>query len=242
MEIDEIKNEMNKIKWWHKIDLGNGIITPGKVETFQKLKRIGMPENLKGKTVLDVGTFNGFYSFEAEKRGAKRVLATDSFMWQKEETGARKGFNFAKKVLNSQIEEKEIDILDISPEKIGTFDLVLFLGVLYHMRHPLLALEKVASVTNEMAIIETETDMVEFDRPAIAFYPDKEFEDGPSTWVGPNIQAIEAMLKVAGFKKTKVYQQTPMNFRVTGIKGKNPSGYPPSQHIPSNRVTIHAWK
>ena len=165
--------EVRQTKWHHKIDLGNGVITPGKVDNFSKLPRLGLPESLEGKTVLDIGTWDGFYSFECEKRGASRVLATDSFVWRSSKD-AKDGFDLAKKILKSRVEEKFIDILDITPEKVGMFDIVLCLGVLYHMRHPLLSLEKVSSVTKEMAIIETTTDMLDIQRPAMAFYPTTE--------------------------------------------------------------------
>jgi len=104
-----------------------------------------MPENLAGKTVLDVGAWDGFFSFESERRRAERVLATDSFCWSGE-GGTKAGFELARKVLNSKVEDVEMDVLDLSPENIGTFDIVLFLGVLYHMRRPLLALERPGEV------------------------------------------------------------------------------------------------
>ena len=95
MEISDIKKKVEEIKWFHSIDLGNGIITPGQVKTFQKVKTIGIPENLEGKTVLDIGAWDGYFSFEAEKRGAKRVLATDSFIWSGEGWSSKKGFELA---------------------------------------------------------------------------------------------------------------------------------------------------
>ena len=180
MEISDIKKKVEEIKWFHSIDLGNGIITPGQVKTFQKVKTIGIPENLEGKTVLDIGAWDGYFSFEAEKRGAKRVLATDSFIWSREGWSSKKGFELARTVLNSKVEDKLISVYDISPENVGTFDIVLFLGVLYHLKHPLLALERVFSVTKELAIIETVCDMLDYHKPALAFYPNNELMDDSS--------------------------------------------------------------
>lgn len=234
--------KINQINWWHKINLGNGIVTPGRCDTFSALSRLGLPENLKGKTVLDIGTWDGFYSFECEKRGASRVLSTDSVVWMAKGWGSKEGFDLAKKVLNSRVEEKLIDILEISPEKVGTFDIVLFLGVLYHMRHPLLALEKVYNVTKEMAIIETATDMLDIQRPAMAFYPTTEFNDGITTWAGLNPACIEAMLKVAGFRKVKLQFSTPIGYRKQGVDGFNDPDVPLSERILTNRVVFHAWK
>ena len=230
------------IKWRHKIDLGNGTITDGKVDNFSKLLRLGIPESLKGKTVLDIGCWDGFYSFECEKRGASRILATDSFVWLGKGFPSKDGFDFAKKVLKSKVEEKIIDILDIAPEKVGMFDVVLFLGVLYHMRHPLLALEKVFSVTKEMAIIETVTDMLDIQRPAMAFYPTTEFNSGKTTWSGLNPACIEAMLKVVGFRKVKLHSSMPIGYRQQGARGVNNPDLPLSERILTNRVVFHAWK
>ena len=79
-------------------------------------------------TVLDIGSWDGFFAFEAERRGASRVLATDSFCWNGDGWGTKDG-SIARKVFNSKVEDLEIDVLELSPEKVGTFDLVLCLGV-----------------------------------------------------------------------------------------------------------------
>ena len=86
-------------------------------------------------------------------------------------------------------------MLDHSPETADVFDLVLFLGVLYHMRHPLQALERVYSVTGKQLILETHLDMLDFDRPAMAFYPGDELNGDPSSWRGPNVAAVALMLE-----------------------------------------------
>jgi tRNA (mo5U34)-methyltransferase len=147
--IEELKKQVQRIKWHHRIDLGNGIITPGVDNSLKKLQRLGFPQSFAGKTVLDVGAWDGYFSFEAERRGAVRVLATDSFCWGQGGVATKEGFELARQVLCSKVEDLNIDVLELSPERIGTFDVVLFLGVLYHMRHPLLALEHVASVCKD---------------------------------------------------------------------------------------------
>src|SRR5213596_771241 len=78
----ELRKEVEKINWWHKIDFGNGVITPGIDITPEKLKWIQMSQNLAGKSVLDIGAWDGFFSFEAERRGASRVVATDYYAWR----------------------------------------------------------------------------------------------------------------------------------------------------------------
>ena len=142
MDVEELKREVSKIRWWHKIDLGHEVITPGIIDTSIKLETLQIAENLRGKTVLDIGAWDGFYSFEAERRGARRVLAADSYCWGGNGWGTKKGFDLARKTLGSKVESLEIDVMDLTPEKVGTFDLVLFLGVLYHMRYPLQVLDE----------------------------------------------------------------------------------------------------
>jgi len=171
--------EINKYPWFHRINLGNGIITPGACDTFGNLQRICLPPRLDGMTVLDIGANDGFYSFEAERRGAKKVLATDlPGHWATNGFEDLKGkFMLARAVLNSRVDDMDIDVYDLSPEKVGVFDLVLFLGVLYHLKHPLLALEKIYNVAGKMLIMETHVDMLNYPRPAAAFYPEAELNN-----------------------------------------------------------------
>jgi tRNA (mo5U34)-methyltransferase len=203
----ELKAKVDAIQWWHSIDLGDGIRTPGMNDTPRRLPLIGLPDDLSGVTVIDIGAWDGFYSFEAERRGATRVLATDSFCWGGGGWGTKAGFDLAHAVLGSKVESKNIDVLELSPEIVGTFDLVLFLGVLYHMRHPLLALERVFSVTARQAIIETHVELMTEGRPAMVFYPGGELLGDQTNWWGPNPAAVEAMLKSVGFLEVKLFAQ-----------------------------------
>ena len=124
---DTLRLEVERVKWWHTIDLGNGIVTPGIDPTPQRLAEIRMPEDLTGRTVLDVGAWDGFFSFEAERRGASRVLATDSFCWDGGGWGTKAGFDLARRARQPNVEDKWIEVLDLSPETVGVFDVVLFL-------------------------------------------------------------------------------------------------------------------
>lgn len=221
---EDLQAEISKIKHWHHcIDLGKGVFTKGGKEgkfcwKMQNWILQGFPENLKEKTVLDIGAWDGFYSFEAEKRGAKRVLATDSFVWENRELyglnkdfwrdfgAGKQGFELARHILNSEVEDLNIDILDITPEKIGTFDVVLFLGVLYHMKYPLLALEKVANVTKKLLILETHIHplLSLINKPIMMFYPNNELSKDVTNWCGPNIAMVKSMLITAGFDKVNL--------------------------------------
>jgi tRNA (mo5U34)-methyltransferase len=196
-------------RWYHSIDLGGGIVTRGIDDTPVRLARLDLPASLEGLSVLDIGAWDGFFSFECERRGAARVVATDYYSWHGSGWGAKAGFELAREALGSHVEDVDVDVMDIAPGRLGTFDLVLFLGVLYHLRHPLLAIEKIAAVTRGTLILETVVDLVGLGRPAMAFYPDRELNADPTNWWGPNQEAVVGMLKSAGFDDVRVVTPTP---------------------------------
>jgi tRNA (mo5U34)-methyltransferase len=197
------------IRWYHTIDLGQGVVTPGVDNTPERLVRLALPDSFAGRTVLDIGAWDGFFSFEAERRGAARVVASDSYSWKGGGWGTKAGFLLAREALGSKVEDVEIDVMELSPERVGTFDVVFFLGVLYHLRHPLLALERVASVTRELLVVETVVDLVGLGRPAAAFYPGTELNADPTNWWAPNIEGGEAMLRAVGFSSVRTVTPVP---------------------------------
>jgi tRNA (mo5U34)-methyltransferase len=205
VDLKRLREEVAQIKWFHRIDLGHGVITPGLDDSPSKLKGLHLPADLNGISVLDVGAWDGFFSFEAEHRGASRVLATDSYCWDPHGPFTKRGFQLAHRTLRSHVEDLDCEVLDLSPARVGKFDLVLFLGVLYHMRHPLLALERVCGVTDKLLILETHIDMTSCRRPAMVFYPGGELNNDPTNWWGPNPAAVECMLKDVGFRRVEQF-------------------------------------
>ena len=211
MNRDDLQTRVDGIRWWHSIDLGHGIVTKG-VDSAQaqRLARLRLPADLTGRSVLDIGAWDGFFSFEAERRGASRIVAADYYSWHGTGWGTgqgKAGFQLAREALGSRVEDVDVDVMDLSPERLGTFDLVLLLGVLYHLPNPLLALERVASVASDWLVLETVVDMVGFGRPAAAFYPGRELNGDPTNWWGPNEAAVHGMLRSVGF--TRVETVTP---------------------------------
>ena len=206
---DQLTSRVRQIRWYHTIDLGSGVVTNGVDDSPVRLARLDLPPSFAGHTVLDIGAWDGFFSFEAERRGASRVVAADSYSWRGHGWGSKAGFELARTALRSKVEDIDIDVMDLSPERVGTFDVVFFLGVLYHLRHPLLALERVASVTRRLLVLETVVDMIGFRRPAAAFYPGRELNHDPTNWWAPNLPALHGMLQDVGFAEVRTVSPQP---------------------------------
>ena len=209
--------KVNSLPWFHQIDLGDGIVSPGRAK-LEGLKRQADAMfgsiSLIGKSVLDIGCIDGFYSFEACKRGAKRVLAIDHFIWR--DSRCREAFDIARARVAPQVEVMDIDVFDLTPQAVGKFDVVLFSGVFYHLRNPFLAIERIAELATEVLVVETHLDAMDVGRPAMIFYPTTELNNDPSNWWGPNTACVEAMLRDVGFK-TITYQANPVHQTNRGI-------------------------
>src|ERR671931_229568 len=95
----DLRSRVSALRWYHTIDLGGGVVTAGVDDTPQRLARLNLPESLSGQTVLDIGAWDGFFSFECERRGAARVVAADHYAWHGAGWGTKAGFNLAREVL-----------------------------------------------------------------------------------------------------------------------------------------------
>ncbi|MBS1789461.1 MAG: DUF1698 domain-containing protein [Acidobacteria bacterium] len=193
-------NRNDSGSWWHSIDLGNGLVSPG-VHSLTELQSIyrsmNLPEDLSGKTLLDIGCWDGFYSFEAERHGAN-VTAVDCCQ--------PKNFFAAHEALNSNVRFYERNVYEIGKENLGSFDIVLFLGVLHHLRHPLLALENVCELTRDFAIIEsciTGSRRTE-DEPEMRFYEFDELGGQYDNWWTPNFECLVQMVRSVGFARVEL--------------------------------------
>lgn len=202
--------------WWHRIEVAPGIFTPGHDNTHHKKEWMRLPKNMRGKRVLDIGAYEGFFSFECERRGAD-VTAVDV------KAATDTGFAVVHELLNSKVNHLKKTVYNLDPEEMGHFDIVLFLGVLYHLRHPLLALDKIYSVCNDLLILESQIcdswfinkagkpvslesfspDLTEL--PLAQFYPYDELSNDPSNWWSPNLVALEGMIKTSGFEPELVF-------------------------------------
>ncbi len=192
--------------WWHTIDLGNGVVTPGHSSLHeQELRATGIPRALRGKTVLDVGCWDGVFSFWCEQHGAIVTPIDDfqhtEFVRSKYGVALRggEGFRVAAHHLGSALTVRKRQFTQMQ----GAFDVVLFLGVLYHQRNPLLALEHLSRLTRECAVIETHY-LKGQDQPIAQFYPGSSLNGDPTNYWGPSLSCLELMLRDVGFRRVKL--------------------------------------
>ncbi len=209
--VDEARQQIATHEhWYHRIEVAPGVVTPGVNDSQMILEALQLPETLDGQRVLDIGARDGFFSFECERRGAE-VMAIDYL------TAEETGFPIAKELLGSDVELQQMNVYDLTPEELGGFDLVLFLGVLYHLRDPMLALDKIAGVSRGKLICETQmiddallTESGEFKRladldpelekiPLMQFYPGRALNNDPTNAWAPNEACLAAMLEESGF-------------------------------------------
>ena len=234
---EERRQQFLANRWWHSIDLGNGFVTPGAIplaEMQANFAYLQLPEDLTGKRVLDIGCWDGFYSFECERRGAE-VVAVDCWRPQ--------GFFLAHEDLQSRVQFHEHSVYELSRERLGSFDIVLFLGVLYHLRHPLLALERVCEMTHDFALIETHVidNARALNFPALEFYEWDELGGQYDNWCGPNTIGLLAMTRSAGFVRPEILQQHVSRSVIKAYRhwNKPATEATPSLHIREVSNAIH---
>jgi tRNA (mo5U34)-methyltransferase len=219
MNADEVKQFVDSHIWFHAIDLGDGIITPGRKSQAvlgPEAETIFGPLNLCGCSVMDVGAWNGFYTVEATKRGAREVLAIDSLVWLSPYFCGKETFDFVMRRLGLTVQARILDVTEISEDLVGYWDVVLFLDVFYHLFNPIAALKRLAAVVNEVLVMQTWLDLRDHNRPAMVFYPGTELMDDPTNWWGPNRAAIEALLKTVGFERVE-FSANPVGGEARGI-------------------------
>lgn len=274
---DELLARVHAIPWYHSIDLGHGVITPGHSRSVP-LTGKELP-SFEGRSVLDIGAWDGYYSFLAEREGASRVVALDHYVWgvdfaarqayweecrsrgtlpdqgrdltdfwRPDELPGRRGFDLAHEALGSRVEPVVGNFMEMDPESFGTFDVVLLLGVLYHLPEPLTGLQRVRALTGDVAVIETEAiEVLGYpDRSFVLFFPADELGGDFTNWYAPTLPALHALCRAAGFSRV----ETKLHLRPFG-RGE-PLWWLPmrvrrfvarfgSEAIRHHRVVVHAF-
>lgn len=204
----------DKTFWYHRIELPDET-TPGQHPI--NIDAYHVPADLTGKRVLDVGAWDGFWSFEALRRGASEVVAIDNWSdmpWlEKGQRTEWDTFDYCKEKLGYGDECKRVTMSVYDVEKLGTFDVVFFFGALYHCRYPLLALDKLSSVcTDEIYIESAVCDDYSPYKDKIGagyangldivmeFYPGDQLGGVGSNWWAPTTKCLQLMVESAGWQ------------------------------------------
>lgn len=242
-------------------------------QLLKEWRQMNLPD-LHGMTVLDINSWDGFFAFEAEKHGAASVAALDFYMWAMElgehsrywreclkhnvapkpyhempyyrpnELPGKRGFDAARRIFNSRVNAIVGDFMTMELNPLGQFDIVLFLGTLYHMKDPLGSIERLAAVTKRLAVIETEAiDVVDHrDRAMCEFFASNELNGDVSNWWAPNLPALIGMCRAAGFERVEVQVGEPPSRRsllplraIKRLISKN-------GQLRRYRAVVHAWK
>jgi tRNA (mo5U34)-methyltransferase len=199
---DEVRARIAAVRrWYHPIEVRPGITTPGVNEgAGTVLGMLDLPTDCRGMRALDLGTRDGFFAFELERRGAE-VVAVDYVAM------ADSGFAVAAELLGSRVTYLHRNLYELAAAELGTFDIVLFLGLLYHLPDPLRGLRIVRNFTRRRMYLETlvlgfgpETDEL----PLMRFFDGASWAGDPTNYWGPNIRCVEKMLGESEFAAQQV--------------------------------------
>jgi tRNA (mo5U34)-methyltransferase len=250
--------------WFHSLDLGGGVVTRG-IKPADVLAKeaqgLTLGPDLSGKTALDIGAWDGYFSYELERRGAQ-VTSLDHYAWSSDrkvydsyvvqakaegivhappdESPAwdpiglpgRAAFDLARKRLNSSVRPVVGDFMEMDLEPLGQFDIVLFLGVLYHLKDPFLALRRLRAVTRGTAVIETAgVTLPGWSQDKLwMFLESTELNDDASNWWAPTSAGLVSACQAAGFRDVQIINESPE------YAAPN-DGY----DLHYGRITVHAY-
>lgn len=273
---EELRARAEALGWFHRIDLGQGVVTNG-LSLGPYVGPDKMPD-LQGKSVLDIGAWDGYYSFQAERLGAARVVALDHYVWGvdmvarrqywtecaeagvlpdhnrdttdfwRSELPGRASFDFAREALSSKVEPMVADFATVDLSEVGTFDVVLYLGVLYHMKEPLTVLERVRRVTTEVAVIETQAVSVAgLEGHNLVQFFGGEFIGDYGNWYVPTLAGLTQWALAAGFRRVVPKVEPPVAVASLAARGRRllrpiastgPTDHPSLSYY---RAVVHAF-
>jgi tRNA (mo5U34)-methyltransferase len=237
LSADEIRRRMSQFEWYHTIDLGHGIVTPGQYDLAPIIAHYGLPDSLAGKSVLDVGPAHGFFAFEFERRGAARVATAELPTWLEHDASPvlrttfeqapaaaddyhRGALGFAIQARGSRVERQFCNVYDLTPDRVGSYDVVFCASVLLHLTDPLRALYGLRRVCRGQAIVCTGIDT----HLHVAMQPYARFfgtASGQAFWF-PTMACLEQMMLAAGF--VRVERVSTFDLRSADGKFNTPHG------------------
>ena len=206
-EFADLRQTVESLTWVHSIDLGNGIVTKGEwgapnpliLDAFSAI-------DFNGKKVLDIGCWDGLWSFQAEARGAAEVYATD---YLPDRWGGSSTFSLCHKVLNSKARYyPNVSVYALNQQlDIRDFDIVIFCGIYYHLKHPLLALSRIREVMKTGAILILEGEAIyNFDEPYARFFYRKYHVGDRSNWWVPTVACLREWVECSFFEIINEYK------------------------------------
>jgi len=197
-------DQLTRKGWYHSFHLPDGTRIDGYISLEalrERYARFPIPADLNGKRVLDIGAWDGWFTFEAERRGAA-VTAVDCVELE--------SFRRIHARLGSMADYRTLDVYDLAGAGLGRFDYVFFLGVVYHLKHPLLGLETVCALTRETALVDsfvTDGDTWQEhagEIPTMEFYETDELAGRLDNWHGPSVTCLMALCRAAGFARVEL--------------------------------------
>jgi tRNA (mo5U34)-methyltransferase len=223
----------SELDWYHTIELAPGVVTNGHFDTRPTVAKVPLPASLSGMRCLDVGTWDGFWAFEMERRGAASVIAIDiedpqrwdwppqaefgpaadlRLQYLREFKSGSASFALAKQALNSKVERVDCSIYDLDPEVHGKFDFVFLGSLLLHLRDPIRALDRVRGVCGGEAVFAESIELISsLVRPRTATARLEGMDQ--SWWWQPNAAGFRRMVRSAGFE---ILEQTGIYFLPIG--------------------------
>lgn len=206
-----------ELDWYHTLELAPGVVTPGWLDHRRVAGRVPLPPRLDGRRCLDVGTFNGFWAYEMERRGASEVIAIDvldPYRWDwpvasDEATVAAlasrmrggEGFEIAREALGSSVRRLDRSVYDLNPEEFGGFDVVYLGSLLVHLRDPVRALEAIRSVCRGTLVVVDGIDLpltLRAPRSPLARMDGR----GRPWWWQPSAAGLARVIEAGGFTVT----------------------------------------
>lgn len=234
-----LRAAVRELDWYHTLELAPGVVTPGYFDTRPALLKVPLPASLAGKRCLDVGTWDGFWAFEMERRGAASVTAIDiedASRWdwpphsrlgeanaqrlrflEQFKSGGR-AFALAKEALGSRVERIDLSVYDLDPAEHGQFDFAFLGSLLLHLRDPIRALERLRGVCSGEAVIADTVELIpSLLRPRTASVRLEGLDQ--SWWWQPNVAALHRMVRSAGFE---IVERSSLYFVPTGAAHPRP--------------------
>lgn len=228
MTPEEVRRLVEAARWYHSFELLPGLVTRGSVpmNPGEVLQELGVAPDLSGKKALDIGAWDGPLTFALESRGAS-VTAMDI------QDPSRTGFDTARAILGSAARYLRSSVYELAPEEHGRYDLIFFMGVYYHLRHPVMAFQRIHRALEDGGTLYFEGAVLDYafnvdpsfksheqairdtaDLP-LTFFTNSAYAGDWSNWFVPNAACLREWLRATGFKDIEVHT-SPQNSRAYG--------------------------